>query len=110
MNSQNKIIAALLTVVITISSMPFMAKAEKKTSGTYQCDWFDESLYYPYEYDDEGFSGSSFEYNHKLALLALNISMATFNSFNVSDRDEHIRAMLQNCGYETKAYGYETEG
>lgn len=110
MNSQNKIIAALLTVVITISSMPFMAKAEKKTSGTYQCDWFDESLYYPYEYDDEWFSESSFEYNHKLALLTLNISMATFNSFNVSDRDEHIRAMLQNCGYETKAYGYETEG
>ena len=110
LNYRNKIIAALLTVVITLSSMPFMAKAERKTTGTYQCDWFDESLYYPYEYDDEWFSGSSFEYNHQLALLALNISMATFNSFNTGDRDEHIRAMLQNCGYETKAYGYETEG
>lgn len=110
LNYRNKIIAALLTVVITLSSMPFMAKAERKTTGTYQCDWFDESLYYPYEYDDEWFSGSSFEYNHQLALLALNISMATFNSFNTGDRDEHIRTMLQNCGYETKAYGYETEG
>lgn len=110
LNYQNKIIAALLTVVITLSSMPFMAKAEKKTTGVYQCDWFDESLYYPYDYDDEWFSDSSFEYNHKLALLALNISMATFNSFNRSDRDEHIRAMLKNCGFETKAYGYETEG
>ena len=110
MNYQNKIIAALLTIVITLSSMPFMAKAEKKATGVYQCDWFDESLYYPYEYDDEWFSDSSFEYNHKLALLALNISMATFNSFNKSDRDEHIRAMLENCGFEAKAYGYETEG
>ena len=110
LNYQNKIIAALLTVVITLSSMPFMAKAEKKAAGVYQCDWFDESLYYPYDYDDEWFSDSSYEYNHKLALLALNISMATFNSFNKSDRDEHIRAMLKNCGFETKAYGYVTEG
>lgn len=110
MNYQNKIIAALLTVVITLSSMPFAAAKEKKASGTYQCDWFDESLYYPYEYDDGWFSGSSYEYNHDLALLALNISMASFNSFNTSDRDEHIEKMLTDCGFETKAYGYETEG
>lgn len=110
MNYQNKIIAALLTVVITLSSMPFAAAKEKKVSGTYQCDWFDESLYYPYEYDDGWFSGSSYEYNHDLALLALNISMASFNSFNTSDRDEHIEKMLTDCGFETKAYGYETEG
>lgn len=107
---RNKFIAALLTVVITLSSMPFMAKAEKKASGTYQCDWFDESLYYPYDYDDGWFSGDSYEYNHKLALLALNISMASFNSFNKNDRSENIRAMLENCGFKTKAYGYETEG
>lgn len=36
LNYQNKIIAALLTVVITLSSMPFMAKAEKKATGVYQ--------------------------------------------------------------------------
>lgn len=107
---RNKFIAALLTVVITLSSMPFMAKAEKKTSGTYQCDWFDESLYYPYDYDDGWFSGDSYEYNHKLALLALNISMASFNSFNKDDRSENIRAMLENCGFKTKSYGYGTEG
>ena len=107
---RNKFIAALLTVVITLSSMPFMARAEKKASGTYQCDWFDESLYYPYDYDDSWFSGDSYEYNHKLALLALNISMASFNSFNKDDRSENIRAMLENCGFKTKAYGYETEG
>lgn len=110
LNFQNKIIAALLTVLITLSSMPYMVKAEEKTTGVYQCDWFNESLRYPYEYDDQWFSGSSFEYNHDLALLALNISMATFNSFNKDDRDEHVRAMLENCGYETKAFGYETEG
>ena len=107
---RNKFIAALLTVVITLSSMPFTAKAEKKASGTYQCDWFDESLYYPYDYDDGWFSGDSYEYNHKLALLALNISMASFNSFNKDDRSENIRAMLENCGFKTKSYGYGTEG
>lgn len=107
---RNKFIAALLTVVITLSSMPFMAKAEKKASGTYQCDWFDESLYYPYDYDDGWFSGDSYEYNHKLALLALNISMASFNSFNKDDQSENIRAMLENCGFKTKSYGYGTEG
>ena len=107
---RNKFIAALLTVVITLSSMPFTAKAEKKASGTYQCDWFDESLYYPYDYDDGWFSGDSYEYNHKLALLALNISMASFNSFNNDDRSENIRAMLENCGFKTKSYGYGTEG
>lgn len=107
---RNKFIAALLTVVITLSSMPFMAKAEKKASGTYQCDWFDESLYYPYDYDDGWFSGDSYEYNHKLALLALNISMASFNSFNKDDRSGNIRAMLENCGFKTKSYGYGTEG
>lgn len=107
---RNKFISALLTVVITLSSMPFMAKAEKKASGTYQCDWFDESLYYPYDYDDGWFSGDSYEYNHKLALLALNISMASFNSFNKDDRSENIRAMLENCGFKTKSYGYGTEG
>lgn len=107
---RNKFIAALLTVVITLSSMPFMAKAEKKASGTYQCDWFDESLYYPYDYDDGWFSGDSYEYNHKLALLALNISMASFNSFNKDDRSENIRAMLEDCGFKTKSYGYGTEG
>lgn len=107
---RNKFIAALLTVVITLSSMPFMAKAEKKASGTYQCDWFDESLYYPYDYDDGWFLGDSYEYNHKLALLALNISMASFNSFNKDDRSGNIRAMLENCGFKTKSYGYGTEG
>lgn len=107
---RNKFIAALLTVVITLSSIPFTAKAEKKASGIYQCDWFDESLYYPYDYDDGWFSGDSYEYNHKLALLALNISMASFNSFNKDDRSENIRAMLENCGFKTKSYGYGTEG
>lgn len=107
---RNKIIAALLTVIITLSSIPFTAKAEKKASGTYQCDWFDESLYYPYDYDDGWFSGNSYEYNHKLALLALNISMASFNSFNKDDRSENIRAMLENCRFKTKSYGYGTEG
>lgn len=110
LNCRKKITAALLTVLIILSSLPFTVNAEEKTTGVYQCDWFNESLRYPYEYDDRWFSNSSFEYNHELALLALNISMATFNSFNKDDGDEHIDAMLKNCGYETKEYGYETEG
>lgn len=102
--------AALLAVVITLSSMPFMARAEKKTAGTYQCDWFDESLYYPFEYDDGLFSGDSYEYNHELAVFALNVSMASFNSFDEKNRDKNIRAMLESCGFNTKSYGYDTEG
>lgn len=110
MNYQNKIIAAMLTVVIALSSMPFAAAKKEKTTGVYQCDWFDESLYYPYDYDDSWFFGSSYEYDHNLALLALNISMASFNSFNLNDRSENVRTMLENCGYTTKTYGYESEG
>ena len=110
MKCRYKLVAALLAVAVLISVIPVTAGAEKTASGTYQCDWFDESLFYPYEYNDEWFSGSAYEYCHELALLALNVSMASFNSFDASDRDGNIEKMLVNCGYEITPYGFESEG
>lgn len=102
--------AALMALIITFSSLPISIGAKSSSSGTYQCDWFDESIFYPYEYSDEWFGGSSYNYNHNLATLALNISLASFNSFDDAHRDENIRKMLEECGYNVKTYGYQTEG
>lgn len=111
MKSLNKkIYAMLLAFIMTFTSIPLSAHAEEEISGKYQCDWFDESIFYPYEYNDDWFSGSSYVYNHKLATLALNVSLASFNSFNDDQRDENIRKMLEECGYEVNSYGFETEG
>lgn len=111
MKSLNKkIYAMLLAFIITFTSIPLSAHAEEEISGKYQCDWFDDSIFYPYEYSDDWFSDSSYVYNHKLATLALNISLASFNSFNDDRRDENIRKMLEECGYKVSSHGYQTEG
>ncbi len=110
MKCRYKLIAALLAVAVFLSVIPVTAGAEKTVTGTYQCDWFDESLFYPYEYNDEWFSGSAYKYCHELALLALNVSMASFNSFDNADRDGNIEKMLVNCGYEVAPYGFDSEG
>ena len=112
MKKFNRILTALLAVVIVFTSLPFVSASavKQKTAGIYQCDWFDESLFYPYEYDDSWFARSSYEYNHDLALFALNVSMASFNSFDIEDRDGNIKKMMEDCGYKTVAYGYESEG
>lgn len=102
--------SALLAFIIAFSSLPISVGAKSNGSGTYQCDWFDESIFYPYEYNDEWFVGSSYNYNHSLATFALNVSLASFNSFDGEHRDENIRSLLEECGYTVKSYGYQTEG
>ncbi len=110
MNYLKKVVAVVLVSAVVLTSLPFAAAEEKKTTGIFQCDWFNESLYYPYEYSDSLFSGDSCEYNHDLAVFLLSISMASFNSFDASDRDGNITRMFEECGFETESYGYETEG
>ena len=112
MKCRNKLIAALLAVAVFLSVFPVTAGAEKTVTGTYQCDWFDESLFYPYEYEDEWFSGSAYEYCHELALLALNVSMASFNSFDNADRDGNIEKMLYTryVSKEIRRAGGRTKG
>ncbi len=110
MNYLKKVVAVVLVSAVVLTSLPFAAAEEKKTTGIFQCDWFNESLYYPYEYSDSLFSGDSCEYNHDLAVFLLSISMASFNSFDALDRDGNITRMFEECGFETESYGYETEG
>lgn len=110
MNYLKKVVAVVLVSAVVLTSLPFAAAEEKKTTGIFQCDWFNESLYYPYEYSDSLFSGDSCEYNYDLAVFLLSISMASFNSFDASDRDGNITRMFEECGFETESYGYETEG
>lgn len=112
-----KVISFTLAVLMLLLSVQTGAEAQKEklpvltTEGIFQCDWFDESLLYEYDYSDNLFLGNAYEYNHELALYALCVSMASFNSFDKSKPDEHIRKMLNDCGYsEFRSYGYETEG
>lgn len=110
MNYLKRVVTVVLASAVIMTSLPFAAAEEKKTTGIFQCDWFDESLYYPFEYSDSLFTGDSCEYNHGLAVFLLGISMASFNSFDASDRDGNITRMFEECGFETETYGYETEG
>lgn len=112
-----KVISFTLAVLMLLLSVQTGAEAQKEklpvltTEGIFQCDWFDESLLYEYDYSDNLFLGNAYEYNHELALYALCVSMASFNSFDKSKPDEHIKKMLNDCGYsEFSSYGYETEG
>ena len=112
-----KITSFTLALLMLVLSVQTGAEAQKEklpvltTDGIFQCDWFDESILYEYDYSDNLFLGSAYEYNHDLALYALCVSMASFNSFDKSKTDEHIKKMLNDCGYgEFKSYGYETEG
>ena len=112
-----KVVSFMLAVLMLLLSVQTGAEAQKEklpvltTEGVFQCDWFDESILYEYDYSDNLFLGSAYEYNHDLALYALCVSMASFNSFDKSKPDEHIKKMLNDCGYsEFSSYGYETEG
>lgn len=112
-----KVFSFILAALLLILSVQTGAEAEKErlpvltTEGIFQCDWFDESILYEYEYSDSYFLGNAYEYNHDLALYALGVSMASFNSFDKTKPDEHIRKMLNECGYaDVRSYGYETEG
>lgn len=107
-----KLIAVIMAVVLVVTLFPMTfasAQTVTESTGTFKCAWFNETLTYPYEYSDEYFSGSSYDYNHELATYSLCVAMASFNSFDKKKGDEHIAALLDECGYEVHSYGYETE-
>lgn len=113
MNFMQRLTALMLAAVIMLSALPtaFVSAApEDQSSGTFQCSWFNETLTYPYEYDDSYMQADMYEYSHDLAKYLLCASMASFNSFDRENGDEHLRALFDECGYETTSYGYETEG
>lgn len=112
MNLLKKITAILLSVVLVFTMIPVFtsAKEVKESTGTFKCAWFNETLTYPYEYSDEYLKGSIYEYNNDLALYCLCVAMSSFNSFDKEKGDEHIKALFEECGYDVKSYGYETEG
>ncbi len=115
-NKLKKITAIVLAVLMIVSSSfvstAVFAKENSKGENetTFRCDWFDETIIYPYEYSDSYFSGNAYDYNHELALFSLCVSMASFGSFDRTNPDENIRAMLEECGYTVESYGYNTEG
>lgn len=112
MKFRKKLISLILTVIMlfsTISVIFASAESDTEKSGTFKCAWFNETLTYPYEYSDGYFSGLPTEYYHDLAEFALCVAMASFNSFDKEKGDEHIKAMLEECGFEVNSYGYDTE-
>lgn len=112
MKFSKKLISVIMAVVLVITLFPMTfasAKTVTESTGTFKCAWFNETLTYPYDYSDEYFSGSSYDYNHELATYSLCVAMASFNSFDKKKGDEHIAALLNECGYEVHSYGYETE-
>lgn len=112
MNLFKKILSVIMSVIMVFTLIPTVIAADPVTqsSGTFKCAWFNETLTYPYEYSDEYFSVSPFDYSNDLAQFALCTAMASFNSFDREHGDEHVAAFLNECGFEVKSYGYETEG
>lgn len=110
-----RILSLCLAVIIAISAMLCTtANAaddgdDSLKKGTFRCDWFAESLVYPYEYSDQWFFNSSYEYNHDIATFALELSMASFKSFDEKDPDKNVEKIYRECGFQTSSYGYETE-
>lgn len=108
-----KILSVVITVAIILSSfavpVSFAAGTKENITGTFKCDWFSESLTYPFEYNDDCFGDSSYTYSHKVATFALELSMASFKSFDEEDPDGNIANLYEQCGFETESLGYETE-
>ncbi len=100
----------LFIMSLQTGSVSMQEEARIAMEGEFRCDWFGESLIYPYTYSDSYFERDAYEYNHELALYALGVSMASFNSFDTSKPDEHIRKMLDECGYDVETFAYETAG
>lgn len=110
-----RLLSFFLASVMLMLSVPMTASAKKDEDpipgkNEFRCDWFDETIIYPYEYSDSYFIGDSYEYHHDLALFSLCVSMASFGSFDLENPDENIRLMLEECGYDFTSYGYDTEG
>lgn len=112
---RRKVFAVVLAVFLLTMSLQTGSSSMKEEprialESEFRCDWFGESLLYPYTYSDSYFERDAYEYNHELALYALGVSMASFNSFDTSQPDEHIRKMLNECGYEFESFAYESAG
>lgn len=106
-----KLISVIMAFVLVITMLPvtLVSASNSEAEGTFKCAWFNETLTYPYEYNDSYFDGSALEYHHDLAEYALCVAMASFNSFDKEKGDEHIKALLEECGFEVNSYGYDTE-
>lgn len=106
------VVLAVFLFVLSLQTGSASKKEEPRIAleSEFRCDWFGESLIYPYTYSDSYFERDAYEYNHELALYALSVSMASFNSFDTSQPDEHIRKMLNECGYEVESFAYESAG
>ncbi len=105
------VILAVITVFLSCTmGMISSAAEENEVSSQFRCDWFDETIMYPYEYSDSFWNEHAYEYSHELALFSLCVSMASFGSFDTTKPDENIKNMLEECGYTFKSYGYDTEG
>lgn len=112
---RRKIVAVALALFLFVTSLQMGSMSSKEyivfaKEGQFQCDWFDESLIYPYTYSDSYFNRSAYEYNHDLALFSLCVSMASFRSFDASAPDEHIRKLYNECGYDCTSFAYDSEG
>ena len=108
-----KVVAVILAIMLFTFSLQTGSVSGKEEpfiamESEFRCDWFGESLIYHYTYSDSYFERNAYEYNHELALYALGVSMASFNSFDTSKPDEHVRKMLNECGYEVETFAYET--
>lgn len=109
MKRLKKLISLIMSVVLVLALLPVTPAFAETDGNTFKCAWFNETLTYPYEYSDGYFSGSSLEYNHDLATFSLCVAMSSFNSFDKTKGDEHIRTLLTECGYTVDSYGYDTE-
>ena len=113
MNLKKRILSVILALIMVLTAIPFVtssAATVTESAGTFKCAWFNETLTYPYEYSDEYLKGDAGVYNNDLAQYSLCLAMASFNSFEKDKGDEHIKALFEECGYEVKSLGYETEG
>ncbi|MBP9988500.1 MAG: Ig-like domain-containing protein [Ruminococcus sp.] len=117
MKITKKILSVLLTLVLMMSviiiptshASALEEDDDNQIKGTFKCDWFSESLTYPYTYSNKWFYDSSFKYNHDVATFALELSMASFKSFDKNDLDKNIEKLYKECGFEVESLGYETE-
>lgn len=112
---RRKRFAIVISVLLFMLSLQTGSVSKKEDvpvvmQGQFRCDWFDETIIYPYTYSDAYFDRSPYEYNHELALYSLCVSMASFRSFDNTKPDEHICKMLNECGYDIKTYAYASEG
>ena len=77
-----KVFAVVLAVFLLTLSLQTGSASKKEEprialESEFRCDWFGESLIYPYTYSDSYFERDAYEYYHELARYALGVSMAS---------------------------------